>query len=178
MAVEAMEQNQELVRTGNGAAHLGGATGQQQLLQDWLEAHFQLQQESHQRSLLLATAAHELKTPLAIIAGYVDLLLTGKLGPLNNHQRQTLQDSQLNCARLQRVIGDFLTCSTLDTGRLAMNFQLADLNACLSETYEIWLPRFQKRGWRFIFRRIPAWSPFPLISPRCSTSSPICWKIP
>ena len=141
-----MGQNQTVVRVRESSALGGEVSGHQQLLQDWLEAYVQLQEESQRRKVLLATAAHELKTSLAIIAGYVDLLLTEKLGSVNERQRQTLQDSQLNCARLQRVIRDFLTFSGLDTGRLTMNFGLADLNACLSETYEIWLSRFEKKG--------------------------------
>ena len=151
----AMGQNQTVVRVRESSALGGEASGHQQLLQDWLEAYVQLQEESQRRKVLLATAAHELKTPLAIIAGYIDLLLTEKLGSVNERQRQTLQDSQLNCARLQRVIRDFLTFSGLDTGRLTMNFGLADLNACLSETYELWLSRFEKKGVAMYFPANP-----------------------
>ena len=43
----------------------------------------------------------------------------------------------------------------LDTGRLTMNFGLADLNACLSETYEIWLSRFEKKGVALYFSANP-----------------------
>ena len=149
-------QSQDLIRTLGEASRLAAGTADyNKCLQDWLEAYVELQDESERRKLLLATAAHELKTPLAVIAGYVDLLLTEKLGALNDRQRQTLEDSQLNCTRLQGVVRDFLTFSTLDTGRLAMNFRLADLNACLAETYEIWRPRFEKKGVALYFSTNP-----------------------
>jgi signal transduction histidine kinase len=74
-----------------------------------LSAFQQLEERSRRRSVALGTAAHQLKTPLAIIAGYVELLLTKKAGPLNDRQRQILEESRFNCARLQQFIQDFLS---------------------------------------------------------------------
>ncbi len=136
-----MKQQQDNLLEGEATLPAADHTSDyQRLLQEWLEGY-----ESRRRTTLLATAAHELKTPLAVIAGYIDLLLTEKLGLLNGRQRKVLLDSQLNCARLQQFVHDFLTCSSLDTGKLAMNFQLSDLNACLCDMYRIWLPQFQKK---------------------------------
>ena len=44
----------------------------------------------------LASAAHELKTPLAIMGGYLHLLLTQKLGPLTDRQIEVLSEMQAN----------------------------------------------------------------------------------
>src|ERR1700690_2082710 len=40
----------------------------------------------------LASAAHDLKTPLAIMNGYIELLRSQKLGPLNDRQREVMSD--------------------------------------------------------------------------------------
>src|ERR1019366_3527939 len=48
----------------------------------------------------LASAAHELKTPLAIMGGYLHLLLAEKLGPLNARQVEVLSEIQANGVRL------------------------------------------------------------------------------
>ncbi len=114
--------------------------------QNLLEAHARLQEQSRRRTVALASAAHELKTPLAIILGYVELLLGEKPGALSKQQRQILQDVQANCGRLQRFIQDFLTYSALETGKIAMKFEPGDLLACLSEVCDIWFPRFQQKG--------------------------------
>jgi signal transduction histidine kinase len=111
-----------------------------------LEAFEHLQEESRQRSTALGTAAHQLKTPLAIIAGYVDLLLTEKAGSLNERQRQILEESQFNCVRLHKFIEDFLSYSALETGKLVLKFEVGDLHACLSELYAYWLSSFNKKG--------------------------------
>jgi signal transduction histidine kinase len=111
-----------------------------------LEDYLRLQEENRRRTAALAAAAHELKTPLAIIAGYIELLLHEKAGTVNELQRQILEDSQFNCTRLRRFIQDFLTYNSLEMGKLVMKFELGDLRACLSELCSFWLPSFRKKG--------------------------------
>ena len=45
-----------------------------------LAAYLKLQEVNRQKTVFLASAAHELKTPLAVIKGYYDLLLDGIAG--------------------------------------------------------------------------------------------------
>ena len=116
------------------------------LYKDMLEAFARLQDQVHRRTVALASAAHELKTPLAVIAGYIELLLSGRPGPLNESQTRALQDSHANCQRLQRFIQDFLTYSALETGKITMKIEPGDLRACLSEIHEIWVPMFHEKG--------------------------------
>ena len=111
-----------------------------------LEAFERLQEESRRRSIALGAGAHQLKTPLAIIAGYVDLLRTEKAGPLNDRQRQILEESRCNCVRLLKFIEDFLSYSALETGRLAVRFEEGHLGDCLSELCAYWLSSFTRRG--------------------------------
>ena len=108
--------------------------------------NIRLQEEAQRRTIALATAAHRLKTPLAIISGYIELLLSQKAGTLVERQLQILEEAQENCLRLHRFIQDFLTYSALETGSVTIKAELGDLNTCLAEVYELWLPRFQKKG--------------------------------
>jgi len=116
--------------------------------------------ETRQQTLALARVAHELKTPLAIIIGYIDLLLSGKVGPLNPRQRQILLDTQPNCARLEKFIKDFLAYGTLDASRASMQFERGDLNACLSEACGYWLDRYCAKGVALYFPMNPKLEPF------------------
>ncbi len=116
------------------------------LYDELLQANLQMKEEIHRRTIALATAAHRLKTPLAIISGYIELLLSQKPGPLNKRQHQILDESKANCERLQHFIQDFLTYSALETGAVAVKLEVGDLNQCLADVYELWLPRFQKKG--------------------------------
>ena len=99
----------------------------------------------------LSSAAHDLKTPLAILNGYVDLLRSEKLGPLNEKQREVLRDMHSSGHRLENFIQDFLTFSVLETGEMKMLFVPGDMNACLSEICRIWSNRFQEKGLALYF---------------------------
>jgi len=114
--------------------------------QELLQAYIQLQERYRRCTDALAAAAHDLKTPLAIVSGYIELLQNEKLGSLNERQRTVLKDMQSSSARLEHFIQDFLTFSVLETGELKMKFELGDLNACLSEIAGFWSSRFQDRG--------------------------------
>ncbi len=105
-----------------------------------------LQEESKRRTTALAHAAHELKTPLAVMAGYIDLLLSDRLEPLGERQRHILEDMRANGTRLQQFINDFLTYSALESGNVNMRFEMADINVCLSELCNFWLHRFHQKG--------------------------------
>ncbi len=110
-----------------------------------------LREENYRRAVALATAAHELKSPLSIMAGYLELLLSRKVGPVNERQQDILKEIQNSRTRLQAFINQFLTYGALETGRVAMDWEVGDVNACLYETYNLWLLRFQEKGVAFYF---------------------------
>ncbi|HXF12811.1 MAG TPA: HAMP domain-containing sensor histidine kinase, partial [Terriglobales bacterium] len=111
----------------------------------------QLQERYLRTTNALASAAHDLKTPLSILNGYVDMLQSEKLGSLNERQREVLRDMHSNGQRLQRYIQDFLSFSVLETGELKMKFEAGNINASLSEVCRLWSPRFQEKGLALYF---------------------------
>ena len=116
-----------------------------------MQEYSQLRERYLRTTNALASAAHDLKTPLAILNGYVELLQSEKLGDLNDRQREVLRDMRSNGERLQRYIQDFLSFSVLETGELRMKFETANINACLSEVCRLWSPRFQEKGLALYF---------------------------
>jgi len=119
--------------------------------QDILQQFHQLQTRYQRTTNALASAAHDLKTPLAILNGYVEVLRSEKLGPLNERQREVLRDMHSSGQRLQQFIQDFLSFSTLETGEMKMRFEKADLNGCLSEVCRLWSNTFQEKGLALYF---------------------------
>src|ERR1700722_20710260 len=96
---------------------------------DLQQAYSELQQRFQRTTTALGLAAHDLKTPLSILNGYVELLQSEKLGSLNERQREVLRDMRSNGQRLQRYIQDFLSFSVLETGELKMRFEPGNINA-------------------------------------------------
>jgi len=118
---------------------------------DLLQQYAQLRERLQRTTNALASAAHDLKTPLAILNGYIELLESEKLGSLNERQREVLRDMGSSGRRLQQFIQDFLSYSVLETGEMKMHFETGDLNACLSEVCRLWSRTFQERGLALYF---------------------------
>ena len=116
-----------------------------------LAAYLRLQEVNRQKTVFLASAAHELKTPLAVIKGYYDLLLSGSLGKLNDKQRDILQESKESCDRLVRLVSMFLNYSTLESGKLVLHLRENDLRDCLTELVTRWTEAFQRKHVRLEF---------------------------
>src|SRR6202521_4722424 len=111
-----------------------------------LAAYLRLQEVNRQKTVFLASAAHELKTPLAVIKGYYDLLLSGSLGKLTDKQRDILQESKDSCERLVRLVSMFLNYSALESGKLVLQLRENDLRDCLEELANRWSDAFQRKG--------------------------------
>jgi signal transduction histidine kinase len=110
-----------------------------------LAAYLRLQEVNRQKTVFLASAAHELKTPLAVIKGYYDLLLSGSLGKLTDKQRDILQESKESCERLVRLVSMFLNYSALESGKLILHLRENDLRDCLSELATRWHEAFIRK---------------------------------
>jgi len=110
-----------------------------------LAAYLRLQEVNRQKTVFLASAAHELKTPLAVIKGYYDLLLSGSLGKLTDKQRDILQESKESSERLVRLVSMFLNYSALESGKLVLHLRENDLRDCLSELATRWHEAFVRK---------------------------------
>jgi signal transduction histidine kinase len=115
------------------------------------QQYSQLRERFSRTTHALASAAHDLKTPLAILNGYVELLQSEKLGGLNDRQREVLRDMNSSGRRLEHFIQDFLNYSVLETGHVRMRFETGDINACLSEVCRLWSHPFQEKGLALYF---------------------------
>ena len=131
-----------------------------------LREYNELRERFQSTTNALASAAHDLKTPLAILNGYIELLHSEKLGGLSNRQREVLRDMQASGKRLERFIQDFLTFSALETGGLRMQFAPGNINDCLSEVCRLWSNRFQEKGLALYFLANDKLPVFPLDAPK------------
>jgi signal transduction histidine kinase len=145
-----------------GVRRDGDVPSPENLLREYKELRERFQRTTN----ALASAAHDLKTPLSILNGYVELLQNEKLGSLNDRQREVLHDMRASGKRLQQFIQDFLTYSALETGGLRMQFDAGNINECLSEMCRLWSNRFQEKGLALYFLANDKLPIFPFDSPK------------
>jgi len=108
------------------------------------------------RNVGITCAVHDLKAPLAIISGYVNLLIAGKLGEVNARQLRALRDICASSRRLEERISQLLLFGAQQANRLTVAFERDDLKACLGAIHECWLPAFQEKKIALECRLSPA----------------------
>ncbi len=95
-----------------------------------------LEQADRLRSQFLSHVSHELRTPLTSIKGFVQNLLDGLTGPLNEKQQRYLFRMLDNSDRLIRMIEDLLDRTRIEAGRLEVHPVDVDLESCLLDAIE------------------------------------------
>lgn len=80
------------------------------------------------KSEFVATVSHELRTPMTAIKGYVDILMMGAAGALNENQAHFLNVVRSNIDRLNTLVSDLLDISRIEAGRVTLNPQAVDLH--------------------------------------------------
>lgn len=104
--VQAMEKQQELASVADTARRLA-------------------ENASREKTELIATVSHEVRTPLAAIGGYAELLLLGARGPLLEAQRTDVLRIQEAQAYILRLVDDLVAYSKFETGYL--RFDIGDV---------------------------------------------------
>jgi two-component system phosphate regulon sensor histidine kinase PhoR len=88
--------------------------------------------EAHKRNLI-SLFAHDLKSPVAITGGFVDRLLQGKAGELNEKQTEYLQTIQKEIKRLEQYIFSFLDIARIESGQIKLQPAPCDMAELLRE---------------------------------------------
>jgi signal transduction histidine kinase len=98
------------------------------------------------KSEFVATVSHELRTPMTSIKGYVEVLLMGAAGDLNQQQAHFLEVVKTNTERLQVLVNDLLDISRIEAGKATLAIQPLDLGEIAHEAVNELERRSQKDG--------------------------------
>ena len=97
------------------------------------------------KNQLITNVAHDLRTPLTSIIGYMELLVNG-----NNIPEET-RDKYLKVAynkslRLQKLIEDLFGFTTLNYGKIALNIAKVDIVKLMAQLLEEFYPNFMENS--------------------------------
>jgi two-component system, NtrC family, sensor histidine kinase KinB len=120
----------------------GGTLGAAVLLQD--VTRFRLLDEV--KSNLVATASHELKTPLTSVRLVVHLLLEEAVGSLTPKQTELLLDARENSERLLEVVDNLLDLARLEEGPRRLDLTPQSAESLLRAAAEAARPRAESKG--------------------------------
>ena len=98
------------------------------------------------KSEFVATVSHELRTPMTAIKGYVDILIMGAAGSLNENQVHFLDVVRNNIERLNILVSDLLDISRIESGRVQLEQRSVDLYEIAEEVVAETLRRSQNES--------------------------------
>ncbi len=100
----------------------------------------ELDRLNRMKAEFISIAAHELRTPMTSVVGYLDLIVEGRLGELPGDLRRPISSLRRNAHRLKRLIDDMLDVSRLETGRVSLHRAPCSLNDIVSAAIDEFKP--------------------------------------
>lgn len=100
------------------------------------------------RSQFVSLASHELRGPLASWKWSLDALLGGKLGLLNERQKEYLAILQKGNQHLIDLVSDLLNVSRIEMGKEIVEIKPLDIAKVVEKTVSDYLPAMQKKNLR------------------------------
>lgn len=91
-------------------------------------ANLQLQELDKQKTDFLSIAAHQLRTPLSIANGYIELLEDDAYGHLPAESKGILRNMDESNQRLVKLVDEFLDITRIEQGRTTYNFKPSQIN--------------------------------------------------
>jgi len=97
------------------------------------------------KSNFLGIATHELKTPLSVVAGYLDSLQDGFAGDLNDAQKGIVGETLSSCHRMEALISDMLDLNKIEAGRMPMEIAELPVIRAVQKVAGQMIPLLQKK---------------------------------
>ena len=102
----------------------------------------EIEQGTQLRKQMTADIAHDLRTPLTVIGGYIESMRDNVLQP--TPERLTLINAEIE--RLKRMVGDLRTLSMADAGELPLQRQSVEPRELIHQAGELFRPLAEQKG--------------------------------
>lgn len=109
------------------------------LFKRWLPMPKQPETEHHPADLIFASIVHEIRSPIAIIMGFAELLEDGAAGPLSQGQQRYVTKIREGAHDIERLVNDVLDLVKLERGDFTLDSQAVaaqDLAYAVAEAFE------------------------------------------
>ena len=109
----------------------------------------EIQLEEKERDFV-SMASHQLLTPIALIRGYLSMLLSGKYGNVDSIASGYLSESLKGAQRMAKLVKDLLTTSSIESGHIKIEKQGFDLTVVLLEVLKDFRSKAEQKHLKFI----------------------------
>ena len=92
---------------------------------------------SRAKSDFLANMSHELRTPLNAIIGFAEILRDELVGPINDEQKECVNDIRISGQHLLEMINDILDLSKIEAGKMFLQLEEFEIIDAVEEVTAI-----------------------------------------
>ncbi|MCL5269446.1 MAG: GAF domain-containing sensor histidine kinase [bacterium] len=110
--------------------------GQLALIVEKSRLYQELMELNQLKNKFMGIATHDLRSPLAVIQGYLRLFLSGILGPVPEKQVEFIHRMNRQCEHMLSLINELLDVSAIEMGQLDLKVEPVDLESYLRRTAE------------------------------------------
>jgi signal transduction histidine kinase len=96
---------------------------------------------SEAKGAFLNVAAHELRTPITVLNGYLSMLADGSLGQAPEQWEKPLGVLMAKTFELDKIVEDLLDASRIDANRMVLEREVVDLRGIVDDAVERARPR-------------------------------------
>lgn len=111
--------------------------------------------EERQQAEFISTAAHEMRTPVASIEGYLGLALNPATAQVDAKARDFINKAHESAQHLGTLFQDLLDVSKAEDGRLTNNPKVVDVVSFTHEIVSGLKPKAEQKGLRMLFKPQP-----------------------
>jgi len=111
--------------------------------------------EEREQAEFISTAAHEMRTPVASIEGYLGLALNPATAQIDEKAHDYLTKAHESAQHLGHLFQDLLDVSKAEDGRLSDNPKVVDVVAFTHDIAQGLKPKAEEKGLRFLFKPMP-----------------------
>jgi len=118
-------------------------------------ANVELRALDELKSKFVAIAAHELRTPLASILGYVDFIMNDPLATLHPDHEKGVNVIGKSAKRLLAITNNLLDVTRIEAGRIELTLQSLNLTDIVEEVVTNLHPEIEQKQHQFTLERQP-----------------------
>jgi signal transduction histidine kinase len=85
---------------------------------------------------IVSIVSHQFKTPLSVIKGYLEVLISGDCGEINDFQREYLSDALENVQRMSCLVEDLLDVSRIEEKQFKIKLKAVALEKITEQVLE------------------------------------------
>lgn len=117
-----------------------------ELVRVWKKQVDAVSELDRQKDELLSIVSHQLATPVSSVKWYIEMMLDGDMGKLNQEQEENLKTVQEVSSTLSELVSMILDVSRIQLGKMKVDPQELDLNSFFKEIINVIEPKAKEKN--------------------------------